>query len=64
MGDKVPTRGEALQLLHEYNASDSLRKHGCAVEAVMRYIARKKGQDEEKWGIIGLVHDLDYEKYP
>ncbi len=59
-----PTREEALRLLHEYNSSESLRKHAYAVEGVMRYIARKKGQDEEKWGIIGLIHDLDYEKFP
>lgn len=59
-----PTREEALQLLHEYNSSESLRKHAYAVEGVMRYIARKKGQDEEEWGIIGLIHDLDYEKFP
>lgn len=59
-----PTREEALQLLHEYNSNESLRKHAYAVEGVMRYIARKKGQDEEQWGIIGLIHDLDYEKFP
>lgn len=59
-----PTREEALRLLHEYNSSESLRKHAYAVEGVMRYLARKKGQDEEKWGIIGLIHDLDYEKFP
>jgi predicted hydrolase (HD superfamily) len=64
MDDKVPTRREALELLHRYNESDSLRKHACAVEGVMRYIARKRGQDEEKWGVIGLIHDLDYEKFP
>ncbi|MBW2311659.1 MAG: hydrolase [Deltaproteobacteria bacterium] len=64
MGERVPTRDEALQLLHEYNESDSLRKHAYSVEGVMRYIARKRGEDEEKWGIIGLIHDLDYEKYP
>ena len=64
MGEKTPTRQEALELLHRYNESDSLRKHAYAVEAVMRYIARKKGQDEEIWGIVGLIHDLDYEKYP
>jgi len=64
MGNKVPTREEALKLLHQYNESDSLRKHAYAVEGVMRYIAKKRGEDEEKWGIIGLVHDLDYEKYP
>ncbi len=59
-----PTREEALQLLQEYNRSDSLIKHALAVEAVMRYMARKRGEDEEKWGVIGLVHDLDYEQYP
>ncbi|MBT8490468.1 MAG: HDIG domain-containing protein [Deltaproteobacteria bacterium] len=64
MGSTIPTREEALRVLHEYNESDSLRKHAYAVEGVMRYIARKHGEDEEKWGVIGLVHDLDYEKYP
>ncbi len=64
MEEKRPTRQEALELLHKYNGSDSLRKHAYAVEGVMRYIARKRGQDEEKWGIIGLIHDLDYEKFP
>jgi predicted hydrolase (HD superfamily) len=61
---KVPTRQEALELLHQYNESDSLRKHAYAVEGVMRYMARKRGEDVEKWGIIGLIHDLDYEKFP
>ncbi len=64
MAEKTPTRQEALELLHQYNESDSLRKHAYAVEGVMRYIARKLGEDEEKWGIIGLIHDLDYEKFP
>jgi len=64
MAERVPTREEALIVLHEYNKSDSLRKHALSVEAVMRYIARKRGEDEEKWGIIGLIHDLDYEKFP
>jgi len=64
MGEKIPTRQDALDLLHRYNESESLRKHAYAVEGVMRYIARKRGEDEEKWGIIGLIHDLDYEKYP
>jgi putative nucleotidyltransferase with HDIG domain len=64
MGERVPTREDALEILHEYNQSDSLRKHAYTVEAVMRYIARKRGEDEEKWGIIGLIHDLDYERYP
>jgi len=60
----IPTREDALQLLKEYNQDNSLIKHGLAVEGVMRYIARKEDEDEDKWGIIGLVHDLDYEKYP
>ncbi|HEU19271.1 MAG TPA: HDIG domain-containing protein [Deltaproteobacteria bacterium] len=59
-----PTRNDALKLLHDYNETDSLRKHAYAVEGVMRYIARKRGEDEEKWGVIGLVHDLDYERHP
>ena len=59
-----PTREEALALLHQYNTSDSLRKHAYAVEGVMRYCARKRGEDEDEWGIIGLVHDLDYEQFP
>jgi len=64
MKDRVPTRDETLKLLHEYNKSDSLCKHAFAVEGVMRYLARKNNEDEDKWGIIGLIHDLDYEKYP
>jgi predicted hydrolase (HD superfamily) len=64
MSRNTPTRDEALALLHSYNQADNLRSHAYSVEAVMRYIARKKGQDEEKWGIIGLIHDLDYEQFP
>ena len=64
MPTHVPTREEALNLLKEFNQSESLVKHALAVEGVMRYMARKRDQDEEKWGIIGLVHDLDYERYP
>jgi predicted hydrolase (HD superfamily) len=64
MENKIPNRQDALDLLHKYNETDSLRKHAYAVEGVMRYIARKRGQDEEKWGVIGLIHDLDYEKFP
>ncbi len=64
MNTHVPTRAEAFALLTEYNQSESLIKHALAVEGVMRYMARKRGEDEEKWGIIGLVHDLDYERYP
>ena len=64
MGERVPTREEALKILSEYNQGDSLRKHAYTVEGVMRYIARKRGEDEEKWGIIGLIHDIDYERFP
>ena len=64
MSSKVPTREEAYQLLTEYNKSDSLIKHALAVEGVMRYFARKRGEDEEKGGVIGLIHDLDYEQFP
>ena len=64
MSSKVPNREEAYQLFTEYNQSDSLIKHALAVEGVMRYFARKRGEDEEKWGVIGLVHDLDYEQFP
>jgi putative nucleotidyltransferase with HDIG domain len=64
MSSKIPTREEAYELLTQYNKSESLIKHALAVEGVMRYFARKRGVDEEKWGIIGLVHDLDYEQFP
>ena len=60
----VPTRAEALQLFLAHNSSESLRAHALSVEAVMRHYARLYGEDEEKWGIIGLVHDIDYEKFP
>ncbi len=60
----IPTREDALQLFKKYNSSVSLLKHALAVEGVMRYMARKSGEDEEKWGVIGLIHDLDYELYP
>ncbi len=64
MTANIPSRREALDLLKEYNTSESLIKHALAVEGVMRYFARKRGEDEEKWGLVGLVHDLDYEKFP
>ena len=64
MKEKIPTREEALALFKEYNETDSLIKHALCVEGVMRYMAGKKGEDENKWGIIGLVHDLDYERFP
>ena len=59
-----PNREDAWRLLNEYNQSESLIKHALAVEGVMRYMARKNGEDEEKWGVVGLIHDLDYEKFP
>jgi len=64
MAEHVPTREEALALLKQYNQNEALIKHALAVEGVMRYCARKRGQDVEKWGVIGLVHDLDYERFP
>lgn len=60
----LPTREQAMELFRKYNESESLTRHALAVEAVMRHFASKVGEDPEKWGIIGLVHDLDYEKYP
>ncbi len=57
-------RQDALELLHEYTKTDSLRKHALAVEAAMRAYAKKFGEDEEKWGIVGLLHDFDYEANP
>ena len=64
MDTAMPTREEALQLLKTYNKSESLIKHAYAVEGVMRHMARKYGEDEEIWGIVGLIHDLDYEQFP
>jgi putative nucleotidyltransferase with HDIG domain len=60
----LPSRDDALALMHEYTASDSLRKHMLAVEAAMRAYARKFGEDPERWGLTGLVHDFDYERFP
>ena len=64
MESHTPTREEALLLLKEHNRSESLIKHALAVEGIMRHLARKQGEDPEKWGLVGLIHDLDYERHP
>lgn len=58
------TYQDALDLMHEFTQSDALRKHMYAVEAAMRAYARMFGEDEEKWAIVGVLHDFDYEQYP
>src|SRR5678815_5498753 len=60
----APPREQTLALMHEYTASDSLRKHMLSVEAAMRAYAQKFGEDLERWGTTGLIHDFDYERYP
>ncbi len=60
----IPTRGQALALMQEYTASDSLRKHMLSVEAAMRAYAGKFGEDVDTWGLAGLMHDFDYERFP
>ena len=60
----LPSRESALALMHEDTASDSLRKHMLAVEAAMRAYAAKFGEDPERWGLAGLIHDFDYERFP
>jgi putative nucleotidyltransferase with HDIG domain len=64
MSTDLPSRDAALALQHEYTKSDSLRKHMLAVEAAMRAYATKFGEDPERWGLAGLMHDFDYERYP
>jgi putative nucleotidyltransferase with HDIG domain len=59
-----PTRDEAWELFREWTESESLRKHALGVEAAMRAYARRQGEDEERYAVTGLVHDLDYERYP
>lgn len=60
----LPTRDEAWRLVAEHTASESLRKHMLGVEAVMRAMAARDGEDPERWGLTGLIHDFDYERYP
>src|SRR5581483_8398312 len=60
----MPDRTTAWNLLTEFTQSESLRRHALAVESCMRAYARKFGADEELWGVVGLIHDFDYEKYP
>jgi putative nucleotidyltransferase with HDIG domain len=62
--EQVVNREDAWDLMCKWTESDSLRKHMLAVEAAMRAYARRFGEDEEKWGVTGLLHDMDYEKYP
>jgi len=64
MPTNLPSRDSALALVHEFTASDSLRKHMLSVEAAMRAYAEKFGEDPERWGLTGLVHDFDYERFP
>jgi len=64
MNTYIPSRDDALKLLKKYNQKDGLIRHALAVESVMGHFAEKFGEDVEKWKIVGLVHDLDYEMYP
>ncbi len=64
MTDKTLGRDEAFKLLQEFNSQPGLIKHALAVEGVMRYVAGLRGRDQELWGVVGLLHDLDYEQFP
>lgn len=64
MSQPLPSRADALTRMESWTASESLRKHMLAVEAVMRAYARHFGEDEERWGLTGLIHDFDYERFP
>lgn len=63
-GGALPSRADALALMHEYTASESLRAHMLSVEAAMRAYAGRYGEDAERWGLAGLIHDFDYERFP
>ena len=60
----IPSRSEAIELLHEYTKTDSLRRHALGVEQAMRKMAEKYNGDPDEWGLTGLMHDFDYEMYP
>lgn len=62
--DQIPTRQEAWELFLEYNQNEHLQKHALTVESVMRHFGEKNGENAELWGIVGLLHDIDYEKFP
>jgi predicted hydrolase (HD superfamily) len=64
MTDTLPSRDAGLALLKTYNSNEALIQHALAVEGAMRYLARQKDQDETLWGLVGLIHDLDYEQFP
>jgi putative nucleotidyltransferase with HDIG domain len=64
MSENLPSREQAAALLHEYTTKPGLIKHALAVEAAMRAYARKLGENEESWGLVGLLHDFDYERWP